>query len=132
MSPLQDQNRDDIQRQRQPWQWGFARAGGALGYRGLGFALIPRLFNHRPARGKISTAFYAAFCPCFAEIGCWPTGIPIETVGLRKSLRTHRRSRNAIWAAQWVLPNLTSVDATGMLGQRLAHFPFVDSFFVSV
>ena len=35
-----DQNRDDIQRQRQPWQWGFARAGGALGYRGLGFALF--------------------------------------------------------------------------------------------
>jgi hypothetical protein len=80
MSPSPDQNRDDIQHQRQPWQWGFALTDGGFGYRGLGFALIPRLFSPRPARGEISTEFHAAFCPRFAEIGCWPTGIPSETV----------------------------------------------------
>jgi hypothetical protein len=49
MSPLQDQNRDDIQRQRQPWQWGYARAGGGLGYRGLGFCPYSETFRP-PAR----------------------------------------------------------------------------------
>src|ERR1700733_1332472 len=44
MSPLQDQNRDDIQRRRQPPLFGFADADGGLGDRELGFALIPRLF----------------------------------------------------------------------------------------
>jgi hypothetical protein len=45
---------------------------------GTVFERTSSLFSHRPIRMKSATAFYAAFCPCFAEVECWPTGIPNE------------------------------------------------------
>ena len=40
---------------------------------------VSTIFMPRPIRVKSATAFYAAFCPCFGQIGCWPTGIVFET-----------------------------------------------------
>jgi len=46
--------------------------------------LLQDFSAHDPLRVEFSTAFYAAFRPCFAEVACWPTGIPFDQRSLRQ------------------------------------------------
>jgi hypothetical protein len=126
-----DQNRDDIQRRRQPPLFGFADADGGLGDRELGFALIPRLFSPRPARGQNSTAFYAAFCPCFPRFGWWPTGIPCETptdstptyVSTRDDSRRNPVSSQDVCDAAGHSNIANSIDTDWLSGKQIHNLP---------
>ncbi len=53
---------------------------------GTVFERTSSLFSPRPIRMKSATAFYAAFCPCFAEVECWPTGIGSAPVSVTSAV----------------------------------------------